>query len=136
MATFLEILEAAAASCPETEIKEIPAPAPTCKMCRWAEDVNENGLCADCQQAVDRGYQISQLAGRCANGAERDHGVRYHARMLNGLSASWTAVCGYSPGRRSAGWSTWHPAGREVTCPKCARRLSNKSFVPTAESSR
>lgn len=56
------------------------------------------------------------LAGRCANGAERDHGVRFHA-LPNGY---WKALCGAKPGRQSAGWLT---EGAVVTCLKCLKKM-------------
>ncbi len=54
-----------------------------------------------------------QLTGRCADGAERDHGSLFHYLE----PGQWKALCGAKPGRRSAGW------GSEVrefaTCPRC-----------------
>jgi hypothetical protein len=64
--------------------------------------------------------RTSYLAGRCANGAERDGGTLYHAIPVG----SWTAVCGARPGKRSAGWSeSGFERQHEVTCPKCAKRI-------------
>lgn len=58
-----------------------------------------------------------RLAGRCANGAERDGG-----RIWHGVSgSSWVAVCGVQPGRRSAGWSS--RVGEAITCPRCRKTL-------------
>jgi hypothetical protein len=61
--------------------------------------------------------EVRYLAGRCANGAERDKGTLYHAVPSN---SSW-ALCGRTFGRMSAGWSDMkdHP----ITCPRCQRRL-------------
>jgi hypothetical protein len=56
-----------------------------------------------------------RLAGRCANGAERDSGSKYHAVRGN------VALCGAKPGPRSAGWSTY--PGEAVTCPRCLTKL-------------
>lgn len=60
-----------------------------------------------------------QLAGRCRNGAERDHGRLYHALPEDG----YVALCGAKPGRRSVGWSSH--TGTEVTCPRCLKRLAD-----------
>ncbi len=121
---------------PEHQNAESPKPqkiTPTCKECGWSENINENDLCVDCQKANDRGYQINQLAGRCANGSELDHGVLFHVRLKVDSGYDWQALCGYQPGRRSAGWSSWKPSDRKVTCKKCLRRLANKLFDPTSE---
>jgi hypothetical protein len=59
------------------------------------------------------------MAGRCANGAERDGGRKYH--LLERFSEFGTALCGAEPGRTSGGWSL--PYGpREATCPRCLKR--------------
>jgi len=55
---------------------------------------------------------IRQMAGRCADGAERDSGELWHLVMPNGI-----AICGRRPGRRSAGWSS--EQGATVTCSRC-----------------
>lgn len=95
-----------------------------CRLCGQLGFVNEDGFCKRCQEDVRRGYVISSKAGRCVTGAERDHGILFHVRMLDENNMpSWTPLCGKAPGRRSAGWSTWRPAGQEVTCPACKRRL-------------
>lgn len=54
-------------------------------------------------------YHIARLTGRCANGAERDGGIRTHAvpaHAMNPLRVQqWgTALCGAKPGRLSNGW--------------------------------
>lgn len=57
-----------------------------------------------------------KMTGRCANGAERDKGSRFHA-VPEGTG--WQkAVCGAKPGVRGNGWSDY--AGDKVTCPRCA----------------
>ncbi len=68
-------------------------------------------------------YEILRLAGRCANGAERDGGRIYHAvpRMRS------TAMCGATFGSRSAGWSS--QVGREVTCGRCVKKVAALSPV-------
>lgn len=58
-----------------------------------------------------------RLAGRCADGAERDGGSLFHAVK----NESWVAICGAQPGRRSAGWS--QHIGDVVTCSRCLARL-------------
>lgn len=59
---------------------------------------------------------FSYLAGRCANGAERDGGTLYHAVR------GWRALCGAEPGRTSAGWSSH--LGTTATRPRCLRKLA------------
>ena len=70
-------------------------------------------ICPDCQQDWGRMYRIRRLTGRCANGAERDGGSRWHA--IN--PATHKSLCGAKPGRRSNGWGWEH--GDDVTCPRC-----------------
>lgn len=76
--------------------------------------------CRQCAEDEDRGYQVKQLAGRCADGFEGGHGRLWHAINLDG------ALCGAKPGRRSAGWSTYTIYGQDVTCPKCLKKLRLK----------
>ena len=69
--------------------------------------------------------QPAMLAGRCADGMERGHGVRVHG-LLNVRRNFFTdvygeALCGAKPGRRSAGWTALD--GREITCQRCLRKL-------------
>lgn len=67
----------------------------------------------------------ARLAGRCANGAERGQGTKTHALPWNGdanMLASWRALCGATPGARSAGWC--ERPELEVTCPKCAKKAA------------
>jgi hypothetical protein len=86
-----------------------------CAECHEASDAvkYDGDICADCAEDFGRGYKIRQMAGRCANGAERDHGARWHA--INAYTGK--ALCGATPGRRSAGWSMYR--GESVTCPRC-----------------
>jgi hypothetical protein len=63
-----------------------------------------------------------KLAGRCANGFERDRGTVYHAVPEEASNSGWgTALCGKEPGRRSVGWA--HREGTEVSCPRCLKKL-------------
>ena len=50
-------------------------------------------------------------------------GTVYHALPLG----QYTAVCGKTYGRRSAGWSDYY--GKTVTCPKCIKKMA-KALVP------
>jgi hypothetical protein len=76
--------------------------------------------CAQCAEDDRRGYAVLMLAGRCANGAERDHGSLWHA-VRDG-----EAVCGATPGRRSVGWSTYTKLGKAATCPRCVKKLQKR----------
>jgi len=129
--TFAEQFKKMLDDCPDMP-KRDPAPErPPCSMCRtYGADLNENGLCARCQVDLDRGYTVSAKAGRCANGAERDGGTLFHARLLKknntreGYYPQWKPVCGSAPGPRSAGWSEWRPSpDQPVTCTRCLAKL-------------
>lgn len=75
--------------------------------------------CQQCETDKARGYAVKTLAGRCANGSELDSGRLWHAVPID----SWKAVCNATPGRRSAGWSSWYVPNQEVTCPRCQKKL-------------
>jgi hypothetical protein len=61
-------------------------------------------------------YKARQLAGKCSNGAERDHGLVIHA--VNDIGA----LCGAKPGRLSVGWvEPWDDT--PVNCDKCLNRI-------------
>ena len=65
------------------------------------------------------------LAGRCANGYERDQGRRVHAvpysdTLARNGYAIHAAACGAKPGARSAGWSL--RTDLPVNCPRCLKR--------------
>lgn len=62
------------------------------------------------------------LAGRCANGYERDGGSVVHAVTNDGLQR---ALCGREPGRRSVGWSD-RPM-EQVTCARCLNKLTKRT---------
>jgi hypothetical protein len=68
------------------------------------------------------------MAGRCANGSERDHGKLMHAVPAenHGNGRMGKAVCGAQPGKRSAGWSD-PIEGRVPTCPRCLKKLNGPS---------
>ena len=67
-----------------------------------------------------------RLLGRCANGSERDRG-----RVAHAVGRRWAALCGVTPGKRSAGWSD--TAAPLVTCPRCARRWAALAPVPVVD---
>ena len=64
-------------------------------------------------------YRIQQLAGRCANGLEGGRGRLWHAVPRGTIKA----LCGQEPGRLSGGWSEYDPEEKQVTCPRCLRKL-------------
>jgi hypothetical protein len=67
-------------------------------------------------------YLPLKMSGRCASGAERDKGQRFHAVALG---HGWTrAVCGAAPGDRGNGWATY--PGNAVTCPRCLAKLAKQ----------
>ena len=125
MATFAEQFEKMMeqVNVPAMDASVYPDTNEWCSLCGQLGMINENGFCARCQGDVDRGYTISAKAGRCANGAERDSGTLFHVRLIGEHGPNWALLCGKEPGRRSAGWSTWRPAGQEATCPTCLKRL-------------
>ena len=126
MPSIFDILEGIAQDCPKIEPKNIE-PAPQCKRCRWTgRELNENGICADCQSTLDRGYEISMKTGRCRTGSDFTNSYKFHARPLN--NEGWPehkALCGTEPGYRSR-WSEWEPEDREVDCPRCLKKLESQ----------
>ena len=63
----------------------------------------------------------AQLTGLCA--MRTNSGASYHAIPAEGHR--WIrAICGAAPGSRSAGWAV---TGGEVTCPRCRRRLDERT---------
>lgn len=105
---------------PDGPIKEIPE-THYCPDCRLVVVEQDGQICQECQTDRERGYRITRLTGRCANGAERDGGTRYHAIPLG----KYKALCGAEPGRRSVGWSVYR--GNKVTCPRCLRILQKQT---------
>lgn len=71
-------------------------------------------------------YVPKRLTGRCANGAERDAGYKWHA--VEEASFFAKALCGAFPGGKlSNGWTTEGfdgAVGFRVTCPRCQRKLA------------
>lgn len=77
-------------------------------------------------------YLTATLAGRCANGYERDQGRRTHAvpyseTLARNGYAIQSAACGAQPGSRSAGWSL--RTDLSVNCPRCLKRTAG--VIPT-----
>jgi hypothetical protein len=66
---------------------------------------------------LEKKIRIKCLAGRLAHGFEGGKGNIFHG-VVEGV-----AVCGAKPGRRSAGWVPFDGDGKEITCPKCLRRI-------------
>jgi hypothetical protein len=91
-----------------------------CVDCHIRRVKSEGELCSLCADDRKKGYRTLTLAGRCRNGAERDHGTRWHAVPIGG----YKALCGAEPGRRSVGWSSGRIEDQGVTCPRCKKRLS------------
>lgn len=64
-------------------------------------------------------FRAMQSTGRCLEG-ERDHGRLYHAVSDHG------ALCGYTPGRLTGGWSQHIEKLSAVDCPRCVKALAKK----------
>lgn len=117
MATLLQVLSAI-----DSEYKEAglaPIRKPSKPYCRLHLVDLVNGKCEQCQEDKERGYQVLELAGRCANGSQLDSGTLWHALR----DGEYWAVCGAKPGRRSAGWSAYTKPHQPVTCPRCIKKL-------------
>lgn len=68
------------------------------------------------------------LAGRCANGYERDQGRVVHAvpasqHKPDDIGAYARSLCGKTHGARSAGWSPRPQL--QVNCPRCLKKLED-----------
>ncbi len=88
--------------------------------CReWRTDLDAEGICSQCAKEYAIGYWTATKGGRCANGFERDHGVKIHAIRIG----EHKAICGTTPQGRSYGWSSFG-RGLPVTCPRCLARLT------------
>lgn len=63
-------------------------------------------------------YSNVSKAGRCFNGAHRDHGVVVHIVPGTEPNGVWftKSLCGTQPGSRSYGWSQ---TDQPVNCEKC-----------------
>lgn len=117
MATLQQVLEQIAAEYKESEqAPERPAPPPHC---RYHLFDLVDGNCPQCVEDDARGYEVLQLAGRCANGFQLDGGTRWHAVRKD----EYRAVCGATYGRRSVGWSSYIKLHQPVTCPRCLKKL-------------
>jgi hypothetical protein len=108
-----------------TPVPDLPpihtaTPFPLCARCREINVVMDGDHCELCRKELEQGYEARTMTGRCANGAQRDSGVLYHAVRLG----EWQAVCGAKHGRRSR-WSEYH--GESVTCKRCLKRLEAKN---------
>ena len=108
----------------EKDIEALAGGAFWCAQCRENKVQVRGDICRQCVIDRERGYRVRSLAGRCANGAELDHGTRFHALKAIGVIGddTNTALCGAKPGRRSVGWTTWG-SDQAVTCPKCLKKL-------------
>jgi hypothetical protein len=66
------------------------------------------------------------LAGRCRTGSD-SKGALAHAVPVG----EYTALCGRTYGRRSAGWSDYYD--RALTCPRCLRKMQQIGDVEVIE---
>lgn len=71
----------------------------------------------------DKTLKVLVKMGRLSNAFEGGHGKIYHATYSHPYCHG-KALCGTSPGRRSAGWGTPDKANQEVTCTSCKKILS------------
>lgn len=117
MQMFIELAERTPQPEPVYWVEE----RPLCAKCRWHEVAMPEDLCEQCAREEAQGYEVLSMTGRCANGAQRDSGTRYHAVRFG----EYKAVCGTTHGRRSR-WSEYH--GDAVTCPRCIKKLERKSL--------
>ena len=113
--SLIAMFEKVARRYPQPETIELTEPIPYC----YTHDLDLP--CQQCAENKKRGYAVMQLAGRCANGSQGGHGVKWHAIMHDESNA----ICGATYGRRSAGWSSYEKAGQEVTCPKCIKKITS-----------
>ncbi len=117
MNSIMDYLKQYAAEHPEDHTEVEPVEVHWCAECRGVEVANDDHLCERCAAEWKQGYRVLSMAGRCANGAERDSGTLVHAVEFSNPRA----LCGAKPGKRSVGWV--RPVGTVVTCPRCLRRL-------------
>ena len=61
--------------------------------------------------------RAARLAGMSRTGSD-SAGTVFHALPLG----QYTAVCGKTYGKRSAGWSDYY--GTTVTCPQCLKKMA------------
>ncbi len=122
----------------ESEPQAAQPSFPVCKRCgQEVAQVDKEGLCSTCAEGIahdavvmQRGFEISRMTGRRRNGAERDGGRLWHARLVSEGKVLWRAVCGAQPGGHSA-WSEY--SGDKVTCPRCQRKLERLGLWPAAD---
>lgn len=69
-------------------------------------------------------FDTVKLAGRCANGAERDRGSVWHALQKGAAYA----LCGKTYGRHSGGWS-YAENSEGITCPHCIKKLAEHDQI-------
>ncbi|MEO6522232.1 MAG: hypothetical protein ABIN91_11180 [Mucilaginibacter sp.] len=71
------------------------------------------------------GLKTAVKSGRAFNGFENDRGKIVHLvpPMPYMCGGYWgdKSLCGIHPGRRSNGWSE---VNRDVTCPKCIKKIN------------
>jgi len=108
-----------------SEITELPPvywveDRPVCHKCLINNVLMPGDYCGFCTKEQTQGYEFLTMTGRCANGAQRDSGILYHAVMLG----QHKAICGAVHGRRSR-WSEYH--GEAVTCNRCATKLQRQA---------
>lgn len=66
------------------------------------------------------------LSGQCRTGSD-GKGALAHAVPVDG----YTALCGRTYGRRSAGWSDY--LDQQVTCPRCLRKMARAGDVDVVQ---
>jgi hypothetical protein len=90
---------------------------PMCATWSCTHEVQMSGdLCEMCTREKTQGYMVLTMTGRCANGAQRDSGILFHA-----VKSYDAAMCGAKHGKRSR-WSEYH--GEAVTCPRCLKKIT------------
>ena len=116
MSTFWEQIEEMARTAEVLPPLYWVEPRPVCEKCRMREVQMSGYFCELCTKEQAQGFEALSMTGRCANGAQRDAGILYHAVKIG----EWKAVCGAVHGRRSR-WSEYH--GEKVTCKRCIKKL-------------
>ena len=117
MSTFWEQIEKIASKTEDLPPVYWVEARPRCDQCGDFEVMEVGQICTHCEKEWSQHYQVMSLAGRCSNGAELDHGTKYHAVEF----CNHRAFCGAKPGKRSVGWSREF---KEVSCPRCLAKLA------------